>query len=125
MDTMEDFVDIMDMDTLTMDTMAERRGKLKLHLHLMLRPMLRQILTTTTDTATDILTMDMDTPISMAERRGKLRLSPKLKLIPKLIPGMDTMDTILVDTMDLDTMDMDTLIDTSTMVKGGKRLQYL
>merc|ERR1712168_846944 len=101
-----DFV-IMDMDTL-ITTMAERRGKLKLHLHLMLRPMLRQILTTTTDTATDILTMDMDTPISMAERRGKLRL------IPKLIPGLDTMD-FMVDTMDLDTMDMDTLIDTSIM----------
>merc|ERR1711872_19445 len=70
--------------------------------------------------AMDILTMDMDTPTSMAERRGKLRLTPKLKLIPKLIPGMDTMDTIMVDTMDLDTM-----VDTSIMVKGGKRLQYL
>merc|ERR1712168_1510946 len=106
-----DFV-IMDMDTL-ITTMAERRGKLKLHLHLMLR----QILTTTTMLTTDILTMDMDTPISMAERRGKLRLIPKLKLIP----GMDTMDTILVDTMDMDTLiDMDT-----SMVKGGKRLQYL
>merc|ERR1712002_1036883 len=117
-----DFV-IMDMDTF-ITTMAERREKLKLHL--LLRPMLRLILTTTMLTmAMDILTMDMDTPISMAERRGKLRLSPKLKLIPKLIPGMDTMDTILVDTMDLDTMDMDTLIDMSIMVKGGKRLQYL
>merc|ERR1711931_157336 len=106
-----------------MGTMVERRGKLKLHLHLMLRPMLRQILTTTTMDTTP--TTDMDIPTSMAERRGKLRLTPKLKLIPKLIPGMDTMDTIMVDTMDLDTMDMDTLIDTSIMVKGGKRLQYL
>merc|ERR1712002_766385 len=103
-------MDTMDMDTHTMDTMAERRGKLKLHLHLMLRPMLRQILTTTTMDTTP--TTDMDIPISMAERRGKLRLSPKLKLIPKLIPGLDTMD-FMVDTMDLDTMDMDTLIDTS------------
>merc|ERR1719285_903880 len=84
MDTMVDIMDIviMDMDTL-MFTMAERRGKLKLHLHLLLRLMLR------------------------------------------LIPIMDTMDTILVDIMDMDTMvtlmpDMDT-----TGVKGGIRLQYL
>merc|ERR1712002_1000749 len=86
--------------------------------------MLRLILTTTTTTMDTTPTTDMDTPTSMAERRGKLRLSPKLKLIPKLIPGLDTMD-FMVDTMDLDTMDMDTLIDTSIMVKGGKRLQYL
>merc|ERR550534_47693 len=95
-------------------SMAERRGKLKPHLHLLLRLMLRLIPIT-------------DMVICMAERGGKLRLSPKLKLklIPKLIPGMDTMDTILVDTMDMDTMDtlmpdMDT-----TGVKGGIRLQYL
>merc|ERR1712200_74691 len=112
-------------------------GKLKLHL--LLRLMLRLIPGMDTMDTMDILTMDMDIPISMAERRGKLkphlhlllrlmlRLSPKLKLklIPKLIPGMDTMDTILVDTMDMDTMDtlmpdMDT-----TGVKGGIRLQYL
>merc|ERR1712168_1671823 len=147
---------IMDMDTL-ISTMAERRGKLKLHL--LLRLMLRLIpgMDTMADIM-DIVIMDMDTPIFMAERRGKLRLIPimdiidtmdtipttdmdicmverggklrlspklKLKLIPKLIPGMDTMDTILVDIMDMDTMDtlmpdMDT-----TGVKGGIRLQYL
>merc|ERR1739846_264803 len=110
------------MDTL-MSTMAERRGNLKLHL--LLRLMLRLIpimdIMVTMDT---IPTTDMD--ICMVERGGKLRLSPKLKLklIPKLIPGMDTMDTILVDIMDMDTMDtlmpdMDT-----TGVKGGIRLQY-
>merc|ERR1712002_817720 len=100
----------MDMGTHTMDTMAERRGKLKLHLHLMLRPMLRLIPgMDTMDTMDTIPTDTTDMDICMAERRGKLRLSPKLKLIPKLIPGMDTMDTILVDTMDMDTLiDMDT-----------------
>merc|ERR1739846_146857 len=105
------------MDTL-MSTMAERRGNLKLHL--LLRLMLRLIpimdIMVTMDT---IPTTDMD--ICMVERGGKL----KLKLIPKLIPGMDTMDTILVDIMDMDIMDtlmpdMDT-----TGVKGGIRLQYL
>merc|ERR1711973_649385 len=116
MDTMVDIMDIliMDMDTL-ISTMAERRGKLKLHL--LLRLMLRLIpgMDTMVDIM-DIVIMDMDTPIFMAKRRGKLklhlhlllrlmlRLSPKLKLklIPKLIPGMDTMDTILVDIMDMD-----------------------
>merc|ERR1711970_1092038 len=110
------------MDTL-MSTMAERRGKLKLHLHLLLRLMLRLIpIMDIMDTMDTIPTTDMD--ICMVERGGKLRLSPKLKLklIPKLIPGMDT---ILVDIMDMDIMDtlmpdMDT-----TGVKGGIRLQYL
>merc|ERR1712168_1538720 len=117
--------DIMDIVIMDMDTpifMAERRGKLKLHLHLLLRLMLRLIpIMDIMDTMDTIPTTDMD--ICMVERGGKLRLSPKL--MPKLIPGMDTMDTILVDIMDMDTMDtlmpdMDT-----TGVKGGIRLQYL
>merc|ERR1712200_264298 len=98
---------IMDMDTL-ISTMAERRGKLKPHLHL--RPMLRLIPgMDTMDTMDTTPITDMDT--CMAERGGKLRLSPKLKLklIPKLIPSMDTLMP-----------DMDT-----TGVKGGIRLQYL
>merc|ERR1739844_361838 len=107
----------MDMDTL-MSTMAERRGKLKLHL--LLRLMLRLILIMDTmDTMDTIPTTDMD--ICMAERGGKLRLSPKLKLklklIPKLIPGVDIMDMDIMDTL---MPDMDT-----TGVKGGIRLQYL
>merc|ERR1711973_931952 len=100
----------MDMDTL-ISTMAERRGKLKLHL--LLRLMLRLIpIMDIMDTMDTSPTTDMD--ICMVERGGKLGLSPKLKLklIPKLIPGMDTMDTIMPD--------MDT-----TGVKGGIRLQYL
>merc|ERR1711973_465886 len=112
MDTMADIMDIVIMDMDTPIFMAERRGKLRLIL-----------IMDTMDTMDTIPTTDMD--ICMAERGGKLRLSPKLKLIPKLIPGMDTMDTILVDIMDMDTMDtlmpdMDT-----TGVKGGIRLQYL
>merc|ERR1711973_824248 len=95
----------MDMDTL-ISTMAERRGKLKLHL--LLRLMLRLIpgMDTMADIM-DIVIMDMDTPIFMAKRRGKLKLHLhlQLRLIPKLIPGMDTMDTILVDIMDMDIMD--------------------
>merc|ERR1711970_743901 len=118
MDTMVDIMDIVIMDMDTPIFMAERRGKLKLHLHLLLRLMLRLIpIMDIMDTMDTIPTTDMD--ICMVERGGKLRLSLKLKLIPKLIPGMDTMDTILVDIMDMDTMDtlmpdMDT-----TGVKGG------
>merc|ERR1719435_286581 len=57
-----------------------------------------------------IPTTDMD--ICMVERGGKLRLSPKLKLIPRLIPGMDIMDTM--DT--IPTTDMDICM----VERGGK-----
>merc|ERR1711973_739273 len=96
MDTMADIMDIviMDMDTL-ISTMAERRGKLKLHL--LLRLMLRLI--PGMDTMAhimDIVIMDMDTPIFMAERRGKLKLHLHLllRLMLRLIPIMDIMDTM-------------------------------
>merc|ERR1712168_776678 len=89
MDTM---VDTMDILTTDMDTGAERRGKLKpsLRLLLLLIPRLIPGMDTMVDTM-DILTTDMDTGV---ERRGKLKLSQKL--IPRLILGMVTM----VDTMD-------------------------
>merc|ERR1711887_185419 len=118
-------VDTMDMDTLDMvDTIvltdiygAERRGKLKLLLILMLKPIPGMDTMDTMDLdmvhTMHTLIMDMDTG---AERREKLKLLLKLQLLLilmlRLIPGMD----IMVDTMDLDMvhtmhtliMDMDT-----------------
>merc|ERR1712055_1042454 len=111
-------VDTMDMDTLV-DTIvltdicgAERRGKLKLLLILMLRLIPgMDIMVDTMDLdmvhTMHTLIMDMDTG---AERREKLKLLLKLQLLLilmlRLIPGMDTM----VDTMDMDTMDIDTMV---------------
>merc|ERR1712066_1023257 len=102
---------IMDMDTL-ISTMAERRGKLKLKLHLLLR--LMPGMDTMADIM-DIVIMDMDTLIStMAERRGKLKLKLHLllRLMLRLIPIMDIMDTM--DT--IPTTDMDICM----VERGGK-----
>merc|ERR1739848_595567 len=85
------------MDTLIMDTGAERREKLKLLLELKLKLILRLIPGYTMDMDVDLHTMVLvDTIIHIvmdtgAERRGKLKLllSLKLLLILRLIPGID------------------------------------
>merc|ERR1739848_564303 len=83
------------MDTLIMDTGAERREKLKLLLELKLKLILRLIPGYTMDMDVDLHTMVLvDTIIHIvmdtgAERRGKLKLLLSLKLILRLIPGID------------------------------------
>merc|ERR1739848_977181 len=91
------------MDTLIMDTGAERREKLKLLLELKLKLILRLIPGYTMDMDVDMHTMVLvDTIIHIvmdtgAERRGKLKLllslerrgKLKLLLILRLIPGID------------------------------------
>merc|ERR1711915_839200 len=105
------------MATMAMDTMAARRGKLKLLLKLTLMLILRLTPGTTmaglmlmaimamVDTTDPMATMAMDT---MAARRGKLKLLLKLTLLLtlRLTPGTTiAMPTTLatVDTM-VDTM---------------------
>merc|ERR1739845_268517 len=95
-DTMVDTM-VDTMDTLIMDTGAERREKLKLLLWLKLLLILRLIPGYTMDMDVDLHTMVLvDTIIHIvmdtgAERRGKLKLllSLKLLLILRLIPGID------------------------------------
>merc|ERR1712007_245553 len=97
------------MGTTDMDIGAERRGKLRLSLLLLLKqiPRLTPGMDTMVDTM-DILTTDMDIG---AERRGKLRLSLLLllKQIPRLTPGMDTMVDIMDTPMDITIMARDLL----------------
>merc|ERR1711915_617287 len=118
------------MATMAMDTMAARRGKLKLLLKLTLLLILRLTPGTTmaglmlmaimamVDTTDPMATMAMDT---MAARRGKLKLLLKLTLRLTLgttmaMPGLIAMVTTLatVDTM-VDTMA--TPMPMATMVK--------
>merc|ERR1712200_145547 len=87
MDTM---VDTMVILTTEMDIGAERRGKLRLSLLLLLKQIPRLI--PGMDTMVDI--MDAHTLVDITMERDLLKLSQKL--IPRLIPGMATM----VDTMD-------------------------
>merc|ERR1712212_653864 len=94
--------------TTDMDIGAERRGKLRLSLLLLLKqiPRLTPGMDTMVDTM-DILTTDMDIG---AERRGKLRLSLLLlKQIPRLTPGMDTIVDIMDTPMDITIMARDLL----------------
>merc|ERR1712200_155210 len=97
------------MGTTGMDIGAERRGKLRLSLLLLLKqiPRLTPGMDIMVDTM-DILTTDMDIGV---ERRGKLRLSLLLllKQIPRLTPGMDTMVDIMDTPMDITIMARDLL----------------